>query len=755
MTPPTGEGGGQAAGEGLDPDLHRALGLTDGEYERIVGILGRAPNRAELAMYSVMWSEHCSYKSSRIHLRTLPSEGPHVLLGPGEGAGIVEVGGVAVALRIESHNHPSYIEPVQGAQTGIGGIVRDILSMGARPIALLDPLRFGPLPVEGRTEPEIAERNRWLVDGVVHGISSYGNCIGVPTVGGEVVFDDCYSGNPLVNVMCVGVAPIERIKLARAHGPGNKVLLLGSKTGRDGIGGVSVLASSVFEAGSETKRPSVQVGDPFTEKLLIEACLELIDRGVVVGIQDLGGAGICCATSESAANAGTGMRVVLDRVPRRERGMEPFEVLTSESQERMLVVVSPADAAEALATCRRWGLDAEVIGEVTDTGRLEVVSETGEILADVPAASLGDGPVYDRPRQAPLPLPAPPSIDDLDVAPGDLAAAVLRLVGDPSLCSKRWVWEQYDHQVMLGTVAGPGRDAAVLRLPGTTKRIAVTADANGRWCAADPYLGTCHAVAEAARNLTAVGAEPIGVTNCLNFGSPERPEVMWAFAESVRGLGDACRALGTPVTGGNVSFYNESAGRSIHPTPVVGMVGIVADAGAPPLGFRRGGDLVVLLGATGAELAGSEYRRILHGRTGGLPALDLAAEAALGRVVRDAIGRGLLASSHDCSDGGLAVALAEACLDAGVGASIGLAGAASAARLAPHVWLFSETAGRMLVSLAPAHLPALEALARAEGVPLAYLGTVGGEDLALDDVAIPVAALRAAHEETLPRAMGA
>jgi len=726
--------------------LHRQLGLTDDEYARIEGILGRKPNHAELAMYSVMWSEHCSYKSSKVYLRTLPSQGRHVLIGPGEGAGIVEVDGVAVALRIESHNHPSFIEPVQGAETGIGGIVRDILSMGARPIALLDPLRFGPLPVEGRAEPAVAERNRFLVEGVVNGISTYGNCIGVPTVGGEVVFDPCYSGNPLVNVMCIGVAPLQRIMLARAHGPGNVVLLLGSKTGRDGIGGVSVLASSAFEEGSETKRPSVQVGDPFTEKLLTEACLELIERGVVVGIQDLGGAGICCATSESAANAGTGMRIHLERVPRRERGMEPFEVLTSESQERMLVIVKPEDAEEALATCRRWGLGASVIGDVTATGQLEVF-EDGVCVADVPAASLGDGPVYHRPAERP---DEPPPLPDTDVAPpDDLAAAVLALAGDPSLCSKRWVWEQYDHQVMLGTVTGPGADAAVLRLPGARKRIAVTADANGRWCAADPYLGTCHAVAEAARNLSVVGAEPIAVTNCLNFGNPERPEVMWAFSEAVRGLGDACTALATPVTGGNVSFYNETAGRSIDPTPVVGMVGVVVDAGPPGTGFRRAGHLIVLLGETLPELAGSEFLRIVHDRPGGLPSLDLAREAALGKVVRGAIARSLLAGAHDCSEGGLALALTECCLAGDLGAAV-----SPEEGLPVHVWLFSETAGRVLVSLEANHLPALRALAAAEGVPVSFLGTVGGDALRIGEEAdIPVSTLREVYEHAFPRAM--
>jgi phosphoribosylformylglycinamidine synthase II len=757
-----------------EPGLHRQLGLTDDEYARIISILGRAPNHAELAMYSVMWSEHCSYKSSRIHLKKLPSEGARVLLGPGEGAGIVEVDGVAVALRIESHNHPSYIEPVQGSMTGVGGIVRDILSMGARPIALLDPLRFGPLPVEGLGDPAVAERNRFLVEGVVAGISSYGNCIGVPTVGGEVIFDPCYSGNPLVNVMCIGVAPVGRIQLARAHGPGNIVLLLGSRTGRDGIGGVSVLASSVFEAGSETKRPSVQVGDPFTEKLLIEACLELIERGIVVGIQDLGGAGICCATSESAANAGTGMRIDLDMVPQRERAMEPFELLTSESQERMLIIVMPADAEEALATCRRWGLEAAAIGVVTDTGRLEV-TQGGVVVADVPAASLGDGPLYDRPIILPVPDVVAPDLG-WDDAPDDLGEAILALTRDPSLCSKRWVWEQYDHQVMLGTVAGPGYDAAVLRLPGAKQRLAATADGPGRWCAADPYLGTCHAVAEAARNLYAVGAEPIAVTNCMNFGSPERPEVMGQFSESIRGMADACLALGTPVTGGNVSFYNEHAGVAIHPTPVIGMVGIVADAGPVPLGFRQPGDLVVLLGETLPELAGSEYLRVHRGVTAGLPALDLAREAALGRVVIGAAGRRLLSSAHDCSAGGLAMALVEACLDGdaaaggltgpngarGIGATIGLsarpvgsAGSPSEAEMPDHVALFSESASRMLVSLPAPSLPALEALAGAESVPLTVIGTVGGDQLSVGEyVRLSLADLRGAFEEALPAAMG-
>jgi phosphoribosylformylglycinamidine synthase len=732
--------------------LHRQLGLTDDEHERIVSLLGRVPNHAELAMYSVMWSEHCSYKSSRLHLSRLPSEGPRVLVGPGEGAGIIEVDGVAVAFRLESHNHPSFVEPVQGAATGIGGIVRDILSVGARPVALLDPLRFGPLPVESRVDAATAERNRFLVEGVVSGISMYGNCIGVPTVGGEVKFEDCYSGNPLVNVMCVGVAPVDGVFRAQARGPGNVVLLLGSKTGRDGIGGVSVLASATFEegsVGSEAKRPSVQVGDPFMEKLLIEACLELMNRGLVVGIQDLGGAGICCATSESAASAGNGMRIDLGLVPRREPDMEPFEILTSESQERMLVIVAPEDAEEALAVCDRWGLTAAAIGEVTTTGRLEVV-EHGVTVADVPAASLGDGPLYDRPYEEPPQLDA--TDDPVDEAPADLGAAVLELVGSPNVSSKRWVWEQYDHEVMLGTVVGPGHDAAVLRMPGTASRIAVAADGNGRWCGIDPYLGAQHAVAEAARNVSTVGAAPAAITNNLNFGSPERPDVMWQFVRAIDGMAEACRALGTPVTGGNVSFYNETGGRPIDPTPIVGMVGVLAPGvSPPPLGFLRAGDAVVLLGSTAGELGGSEYARtVLRRRGTAIPALDLAREAAVGRTVRAAIAAGLLSSTHDCSEGGLAVALAESAIAGGLGAEV-----EPEPGLPLHVWLFSESASRILVSVNPATLPQLERIAAAEAVPMAQLGTVGGGALSVGgSLSVGVAELRERYETSFARAMG-
>lgn len=730
-------------------DLHRKLGLTDDELDRIRAILGREPNHAEMAMYSVMWSEHCSYKSSRVHLKDLPSSGPRILIGPGEGAGVIEVDGVAVALRLESHNHPSYVEPVQGAATGIGGIVRDVLSMGARPIALLDPLRFGPLPADPAARQKERDRNRFLVEGVVSGISSYGNCIGVPTVGGEIKFEECYSGNPLVNVMCIGVAPVDRIMLARAHGPGNQVILMGSSTGRDGIGGVSVLASATFGESDQDKRPSVQVGDPFTEKLLIEACLSLIEKGLVVGIQDLGGAGLCCATSESAAKAGTGMRIDLDRVHRREQHMEPFELLTSESQERMLIVVKPESVQESLEECMRFGLPAEVIGEVTDSGMLEVF-EGGVQVAHVPAASLGDGPIYDRPRQRPS------WIDSINLGveapvPDDLGLAVLDMISSPNIASKKWAWEQYDHQVMLGTVVRPGHDATVLRLTGTDTKIAIATDGNGRYCYLDPYWGAIHSVAEAFRNVCALGAQPLAITNCLNFGSPERPEVMWQFAEVVRGMSKACLELDTPVTGGNVSFYNESSETSIYPTPVIGMVGVIPPGTAsPPIGFTTSGDSVFLLGVTRNELGGSEYLRNTVGVHGPIPALDLQAEAAAGRCVQRLVRDGIVSSIHDCSEGGLAVALSEACVAAGMGAKV-----RPERDLQPFEWLFAESASRYLISVRQGEISALRKIADECGVPLSELGLVGGDALEVEGVlSIPVAQLIDAYEHSFPSAMG-
>ncbi|HYY81646.1 MAG TPA: phosphoribosylformylglycinamidine synthase subunit PurL [Actinomycetes bacterium] len=722
--------------------LHRQLGLTDEEHERILAVLGRVPTHAELAMYSVMWSEHCSYKSSKVHLRGLPTDGPRVLQGPGENAGVVDVGdGLAAVFKIESHNHPSFVEPFQGAATGVGGIIRDILAMGARPLASLDSLRFGDL-----ADP-LARR---LLEGVVAGIGHYGNCVGVATVGGEVAFDPCYAGNPLVNALTVGVVAAGRLLTGRAARPGDLAVLMGAKTGRDGIGGASVLASAAFEEQASAKRPSVQVGDPFQEKLLIEACLELVEAGLLRGLQDLGAAGIACATSEVAARSGMGMRVDLDAVPLREPSMEAWEVLVSESQERMLALVDPARLGEVLAVCGRWGVLAGVLGTMVEGGQLHVAFR-GDQVADVPARSLADeGPVYRRPLRP----PAPPAADAAVPLDADPAAAVLVLAADPTCASKRWVWEQYDRFVGHGTVQGPERaaDAAVVRLPGSRRALALATDGNGRFAALDPAAGAALAVAEAARNVACAGATPVAVTNCLNFASPERPEVMGAFAAAVEGLGAACRALGLPVTGGNVSFYNESAGRPVHPTPVVGVLGLLEDAAAAvPAGFPRAGLEVWLLGETRAELGGSAWQRIaglpLEGRP---PALDLGAEAALQRLLVELAGRRLLASAHDLADGGLAVALVEATLAGGVGASVELP-----AGLPPVAALASETPSRVLLGADPAAAAELAAAAAAAGVPATRLGGTGGERLVVPGLLdLPLERLRAAYEGTLPRALG-
>ncbi|HJT37017.1 MAG TPA: phosphoribosylformylglycinamidine synthase subunit PurL, partial [Actinomycetota bacterium] len=545
-----------------------ALGLTSDEYARIVDTLRREPTGAELAMYGAMWSEHCSYKSSKIYLKTLPTEGPRVVMGPGESAGIIDIGdGLVAVFKLESHNHPSFVEPVQGAATGVGGIVRDIISAGARPVALLDPLRFG-MPDEWL--------QRHLLSGVVAGISQYGNSIGIPTIGGEVKFDPCYAGNPLVNVMCLGIGESANVQRARAEGNGNVAILMGSKTGRDGIGGVSVLASRPFDAEAEAKRPSVQVGDPFTEKVVIEACLEIARRGLLVGLQDLGGAGLCCATSETASRGMVGLDVDLDAVPLRESDMEPFEILTSESQERMLAIVRPGDVEQTLEICRTWGVLATPVATVKPGGNLTVTFR-GDVVADVPARSLADeGPTYHRPAARPAWIDALRADDPSALAPPkDLGETLLQLLASPNICSKRWVYQQYDSIVQHNTLDGPGGDAAVLRIEGTPRALAISTDGNGRYCQLDPRVGAQLAVAEAARNVACTGARPVAITNCLNFGNPEHPEVMWQFGEAVAGVGEACRALGTPVTGGNVSFYNQTGETQIHPTPVIGMVGIL------------------------------------------------------------------------------------------------------------------------------------------------------------------------------------
>jgi phosphoribosylformylglycinamidine synthase subunit PurL len=726
------------------PALHRQLGLTDDELGRILGVLGREPSRAELAMYSLMWSEHCSYKSSKVHLRRLPSRGARVLQGPGENAGVVDLGdGVAAVFKIESHNHPSFVEPFQGAATGVGGIIRDILAMGARPAASLNSLRFGD-PAE--------PAQRRLVEGVVAGIGHYGNCVGVATVGGEVVFDPCYGGNPLVNALTVGFMPADRRLSGSAERPGDLAVLMGAKTGRDGIGGASVLASASFEQGDEAKRPNVQVGDPFQEKLLIEACLELVEGGLLRGLQDLGAAGISCAVAEVAARAGMGMEVALDAVPLREPSMEAWEVLVSESQERMLALVDPARLADVLEVCRRWGVLASVLGEMTAGGLLRVRFR-GEVVAEVPAASLADeGPEYDRPLVRPA-APAAGADVPLDA---EVAEAVLALAADPTCASKRWVWEQYDRFVGHGTVAGPGRDAAVLRVPGTGRAVALATDGNGRFAALDPAAGAALAVAEAARNVACTGARPIAVTNCLNFASPERPEVMGAFAAAVDGMADACRALGLPVTGGNVSFYNESSGRPIHPTPIVGVLGLLADAtAAVPAGFPRAGLDVWLLGETRVELGGSVWQRLATGRLEGRPpALDLAAETRLHGLLADLAARRLVAGAHDLSDGGLAVALVEAALAAGVGATVDLPEVPGVSGQAPLAALVSETASRALLATPPEAAGELGAMAAAAGVPIARLGATGGDRLVVPGLLdLPLSRLRDAYEGALPGAL--
>jgi phosphoribosylformylglycinamidine synthase len=631
------------------------------------------------------------------------------------------------------------VEPFQGAATGVGGIIRDILAMGARPAASLNSLRFGD-----PAEPS----QRRLLEGVVAGVGHYGNCVGVATVGGEVVFDPCYAGNPLVNALTVGFMPAERLLSGRAEQPGDLAVLMGAKTGRDGIGGASVLASASFEEGDDAKRPNVQVGDPFQEKLLIEACLELGERRLLRGLQDLGAAGISCAVAEVAARAGMGMEVDLDAVPLREPSMEAWEVLVSESQERMLALVDPARLEDVLEVCRRWGVLASVLGEMTPGGLLRVRFR-GEVVAEVPAASLADdGPVYSRPLVPPAP-PGPGAEVPLGTGP---AEAVLALAGDPTCASKRWVWEQYDRFVGHGTVAGPGSDAAVLRVPGTGRAVALATDGNGRYAALDPAAGAALAVAEAARNVACTGAQPIAVTNCLNFASPERPEVMGSFAAAVDGLAAACQALGLPVTGGNVSFYNESSGRPVHPTPIVGVLGLLDDpAGAVPSGFPGPGLDVWLLGETRVELGGSAWQRLTTARLGGRPpALDLAAEASLHRLLHGLATRRLVAAAHDLSDGGLAVALVEAALAAGVGATVVLPSG-----LPPLAALVSESASRVLLAVPPEAAGELAALAAGAGVPATRLGTTGGDHLVVPGVLdLPLSQLRDVYEGALPRALG-
>ena len=717
--------------EAVDREQAAAHGLAEEEFERIVSILGRRPNLVELGIFSVMWSEHCSYKSSRLHLRRLPTAGPHVLQGPGENAGAIAIDDeLAAVFKIESHNHPSFIEPYQGAATGVGGILRDIFTMGARPIALADSLRFGPLD-----EP-LARR---ILEGVVAGIAGYGNSIGVPTVGGEVGFDESYAGNPLVNVFCLGVVRRDALIRGRAEGVGNPVYYVGAKTGRDGIHGAT-MASAEFDDASAEKRPNVQVGDPFLEKLLLEACLEALRADAIVALQDMGAAGLTCSACEMGARGGVGIEIDITDVPQREAGMTPYEIMLSESQERMLFVVRRGGEAAVERIFAKWDLDAVRIGTVTGDGLLRV-RHRGATVAEIPNRPLADeAPLYDRPVREPEDLAARQTLDPeaLRARPAPSPAdALLALLASPSVASTGWISRQYDHMVRTNTLLPPGQGPGVVRVKGTRRALAFSVDGNGRHCWLDPYRGAVLAVAESARNVACAGARPVAATNCLNFGNPERPEIMWEFARAVAGLGDACRALDVPITGGNVSLYNETAGRAILPTPVVGVVGILDDADRVLGGvFRRPGAVIVLLGAPGgATLGGSEYLRRIHGWTRGTPpAIDLAAEKALQGLVAALAADGRLDSAHDCAEGGLAVTLAECCFaSGGIGAAIALPAPAGEDRVAQATALFGEAATQIVVSTTEDNADEVLARARAAAVPARVLGRTGGSRLRIAD----------------------
>jgi len=637
------------------PNLQTALdhGLTEEEYDKIVSALGREPNITELGVLAAMWSEHCSYKSSKVHLKRLPTTGEVVIQGPGENAGIVDIGdGLCAVFKMESHNHPSFIEPYQGAATGVGGILRDIFTMGARPIAILDSLRFG--------NPSLP-KTKFVVDGVVDGIAGYGNCIGIPTVGGEVYFDDCYNGNPLVNAFALGITKTDEIFKGYATGVGNPVIYVGSKTGRDGIHG-AVMASETFTKEAEEKRPAVQVGDPFTEKLLLEACLELFKTGIVVGIQDMGAAGLTSSSTEMAERAGTGLQIEIDKVPRREKEMTPYEVLLSESQERMLMVVEKGKEQIAEDIFKKWDLDFSVIGEVTETGKL-VITDNDELAAEIPINLISEeAPLYNRPIAKPKYLEETRNFDISTVPiPNNLDEVLLTLLSTPTLASKRWIYEQYDYMVRTNTLTLPGSDAAVVRIKGTTKGVAMTVNCNSKYCYLDPYIGAGIAVAESARNLACSGAKPLAITDCLNFGSPENPEVMWQFDQAINGMSEACLKLNTPVVSGNVSFYNETQGTAIYPTPTVGMVGLIENIDTHMTQwFKNEGDLIVLLGQTREEFGGSEYLKEIHGKVcGAPPELNLEMELKLIQALLKASEEGIINSAHDISEGGLAVAISE------------------------------------------------------------------------------------------------
>ena len=705
----------------IDAAVLERHGLKPDEYERIVAALGREPSLTELGIFSVMWSEHCSYKSSRVHLRTLPTKGPRVLQGPGENAGAVDIGdGLAAVFKIESHNHPSFIEPYQGAATGVGGIIRDIFTMGARPVALLNSLRFGPLT--GAHAP----RTRRIVEGVVAGIAGYGNSIGIPTVGGEVVFEEPYVGNPLVNVFCLGISRADALVKGRADGVGNPVYYVGAKTGRDGIHGAT-MASAEFDEKSAEKRPAVQVGDPFMEKLLLEACLELMKGDALIGVQDMGAAGLTCATSEMGARSGSGIEIDVRHVPQRESGMTPYEIMLSESQERMLLVVKKGREREVEEIFEKWDLHAAHVGYVTDDGLLRV-RDHGTLVAEIPNRALVDeAPVYNRPMTRPAYLDAARQLDTSSLRDVPAQDAFYTLLASPTIGSKRWIYRQYDHMVRTNTVVLAGMGAGVIRVKGTTRALAMSVDGNGRYCHLDPRLGAMHAVAEAARNVACAGAEPIGATNCLNFGNPERPEIMWQFAEAVAGIGEACRALDVPITGGNVSLYNETDGQAIYPTPILGVVGVIDDA-SRVIGrvFRGAENAVILLGDTHEELGGSEYLKSVHGLVAGQPPrLDLDRERALIHLMVRLAASGLVRSAHDCSDGGIAVTVAESAFDSGLGVDVDL----SRVGTRRDTVLFSESAGRVVVSARREDAEKILDMAKGAGVPAAVIGKTGGTRL--------------------------
>jgi phosphoribosylformylglycinamidine synthase II len=730
----------QAAGEPkITPELVVAHGLKPDEYQRVLDLVGRAPSITELGIFSAMWNEHCSYKSSKIHLRTLPTKAPWVIQGPGENAGVIDIGdGLAVVFKMESHNHPSYIEPYQGAATGVGGILRDVFTMGARPIACLNALSFGA-PGHAKT--------RQLVGGVVAGIGGYGNSFGVPTVGGSVRFHTRYDGNCLVNAMAVGLAPSDKIFYAAASGVGMPIVYLGSKTGRDGIHGAT-MASAEFGEDSEEKRPTVQVGDPFAEKLLLEACLEIMAKDCVIAIQDMGAAGLTCSAVEMGAKGNLGVTLDLDAVPCRESGMSAYEMMLSESQERMLMVLKPEKEQEAEAIFRKWGLDFAVVGETTPTRRF-IVRHRGKVMADLPIKELGDeAPVYDRPHVEP---PAPPVVKAADVAPPlPTAEALLRLIGSPDLCCKRWVWEQYDHVILGNTVQRPGGDAAVVRVNDGPKALALTCDVTPRYCEADPFEGGKQAVAEAWRNLTAVGARPLAVTDNLNFGNPERPEIMGQLVSAIRGIAEACRALEFPVVSGNVSLYNETNGRAILPTPTIGGVGVVDDfRKSATLGFKRADEVILLIGETTGWLGQSLYlREICEREEGAPPPVDLAAERRNGDLVRALIDEGIASAVHDVSDGGLLVALVEMAMASGIGAEL------DRPPLPAHAFWFGEDQARYVVTVDADVAEKVLARARADGVPARQVGLTGGDALTLEgERPILVAKLRERFEGWLPAYM--